>query len=602
MNYKLRVQLIIALIVIAVSSVFTFFYIANEERFSSERSERASENVKMAFDTIVKDVEHFYVFRAYANMRSNGIIDAMKEKDSQALYRLTLPRYKTLREENPYLIIMQFHAADGHSLIRMHRKEEYGDNIALKRPMLRSVHRTHRMISGFEWGVQGLAFRVIVPVIDRGVYLGAVEFGIDTKYFVDKIKKVTGSDNLLLLHENMLAAADKSRYKAGIGAYRFTSVSEEQWPIIYAYIAHDPSLAPKNIRYSRKNYEINPIFLKNGENQNIGVILCIEDVTGGYQNTIETLTGAIVLTLALVGLFWGLFEYAFGMLIGKVNLQERYIKTILDSQKNIVVVIEKNKIIYANQSFFDYFNYSNLKSFYAEHESVSDYFEKGNSGEYLQPLNEGLTWIEYLTYYHIKEHKVKMAVNGEISTFTVHAQTMIYKKQTRYVVVFTDITMLNELATNDILTHVANRFQFDKVLEHSISLSERYKRSMSIILIDIDHFKEVNDSYGHLVGDEILKKLALLLKGGIRKSDSVARWGGEEFTILLPDNELSSASNLAETLRKKIEESDFSPVERLTCSFGVVQWRKGEDGDSLMRRVDEKLYEAKEAGRNRVVS
>ena len=92
MNYKLRVQLIIALIVIAVSSVFTFFYIANEERFSSERSERASENVKMAFDTIVKDVEHFYVFRAYANMRSNGIIDAMKKKDSQALYRLTQAR------------------------------------------------------------------------------------------------------------------------------------------------------------------------------------------------------------------------------------------------------------------------------------------------------------------------------------------------------------------------------------------------------------------------------------------------------------------------------------------------------------------------------
>jgi len=112
----------------------------------------------------------------------------------------------------------------------------------------------------------------------------------------------------------------------------------------------------------------------------------------------------------------------------------------------------------------------------------------------------------------------------------------------------------------------------------------------------------VNDTHGHLVGDEVLKKLAHILTKGIRKSDVVARWGGEEFVVLLPDSELSSAVKLAESLRVKIAESDFEPITQVTCSIGVVQWNEGESSDYFLKRVDDKLYRAKESGRNCVVS
>jgi diguanylate cyclase (GGDEF)-like protein len=92
------------------------------------------------------------------------------------------------------------------------------------------------------------------------------------------------------------------------------------------------------------------------------------------------------------------------------------------------------------------------------------------------------------------------------------------------------------------------------------------------------------------------------LINGTRKTDIVARWGGEEFVILLPDTEFSSAIKLAETLRLKVSEGDFSPVDRITCSIGITQWNEGETPDQLLKRVDKKLYAAKEEGRNRVVS
>ncbi len=602
MNFKLRAQIIIALIVLAVSSVFTFFHISNESRYAQERAQRSSGNVRMAFDSMVRDTEHFYIFRAYANIRSEGVLEAIKKHDTETLYRLTLPRYKTLCEENPSLSIMQFHAADGTSILRMHLKEHFGDNIAARRPMIRSVHKNHKMLTGFEGGIAGMAFRVVMPVFDNDTYVGALEFGIDTSYFIDKIKQMTGSENILMIHKDVLGAADGSLYQKGIGEYRYIRISEEQKPYLSAFMDKNPLMNSKNIRIDEKDYEINPLYLHNSEGRKVGVILSINDVTGSYQNLLETILGSIILTVLLMALFWGLIEYTFGALIGKLNLQERYIKTILDSQKNIVLVTDGEQIIYANQAFSDYFGYLSIEKFRLEHACICDFFEAGESNEYLQPQMDGILWTDYLIQYNTKEHKVKMRVGEKVSIFTVHLQKMEYENQIRYVVVFTDITKLNELATLDVLTKVANRFQFDKVLEHSITLSQRYGRALSMMLIDIDHFKEINDNYGHLVGDEVLKILAQILRDGVRKSDVIARWGGEEFVILLPDSELSSATKLAEILRLRIAEYDFKLVKKITCSIGIVRWNEGENPDQLLKRVDEKLYYAKETGRNKIIS
>ncbi len=602
MNLKLRAQLIIAFIVIVTSATLTFYHISQERRYIQERTERSSENIKLAFDTIVADTEQLYRFRTRVTMETEGVMDAMKRRDSEALYRAVLPRYNALREENPHLIIMQFHAPDGRSVLRVHLRKKFGDDIAAKRPMLREIHTEHKMVTGFEGGLGGIAFRVIMPIFDHGEYIGALEYGVDSGYFVDRIKHLTGSDSVVLIHKNWFGAADKKKYSDGIGQYYFSNVLNERKELMTRYAFNNPSLEPRHIDLEGKSYEINPLFLKDAKNRNLGMIIAIDDVTGVSQNTVDTIIDSLTVTAIMLIVLWGLIEYTFGGLIKKVNLQERYIKTILDSQKNIVVVTDGKALIFANQAFYDYFGYHSLDTFRDNHSCICDFFESGESDEYLQPKIDGLLWTDYLIQYDMKEQKVKMTVGNKTSIFTVHAKRMEYAGEIRHVVVFTDITKLNQLATQDVLTQVANRFQFDNVLEHSISLAQRYGRTLSILLIDIDFFKEVNDTYGHLIGDEVLKKLAHTLSAGIRKSDVIARWGGEEFVILLPDSELSSALKLAETLRAKVAETDFEPVvKQITCSIGVARWNEGENSDQLLKRVDEKLYTAKEGGRNRVI-
>lgn len=602
MNLKLRAQLTIAFIVMVTSATLTFYHLSQEKRYVKERTERSSENIKMAFASIVEDTEQLYRFRTRATIDAKGVMEAMKKRDPELLYHLVLPRYTSLKEENPHLFIMQFHAPDGRSVLRMHLKEKFGDDIASRRAMLREIHKEHKMVTGFEGGLGGIAFRVIMPIFEKDQYVGALEYGVDSGYFVDRIKHLTGTDSILMIHKDWFGAADREKYTERIGQYYFSSELKDRKELIQLYTLKNPFLEPRHIDLKGKSYEINPLFLKDTKNRNLGMIISINDVTGVSQNTIDTIIDSLMVTSVMLIVLWGLIEYTFGGLIKKVNLQERYIKTILDSQKNIVVVTNGTELIFANQAFYDYFHYFSLEKFREDHSCICDFFEAGESDEYLMPSIDGLLWTDYLIQYSSKEHKVKMRMGENISIFTVHGKKMEYAGEIRHVVVFTDITKLNQLATQDVLTQVANRFQFDKVLEHSISLSQRYERTLSLLLIDIDYFKDVNDTYGHLIGDKVLKELAHILSEGIRKSDVIARWGGEEFVVLLPDSELSSALKLAEALRMKVAKYNFDPVKQVTCSIGVVRWNEGENSDQLLKRVDEKLYIAKANGRNRVVS
>ena len=163
------------------------------------------------------------------------------------------------------------------------------------------------------------------------------------------------------------------------------------------------------------------------------------------------------------------------------------------------------------------------------------------------------------------------------------------------------IDKYEHLATKDKLTNIFNRIKIDDLLKEQIEISKRYNRNLSIIFFDIDHFKRVNDTYGHKTGDYVLKEIANLVSSNIRKSDFFGRWGGEEFLIILPETSLEEAYNVAEKLRKIIENHSFKDVGQITCSFGVVDYKKDETVTELIERVDKLLYKAKENGRNKVM-
>lgn len=161
---------------------------------------------------------------------------------------------------------------------------------------------------------------------------------------------------------------------------------------------------------------------------------------------------------------------------------------------------------------------------------------------------------------------------------------------------------LTEAATHDPLTGALNRAGLEVHFERTLARVQRDGGVISVALIDIDRFKYVNDTYGHNVGDSILVQLVNLLKSRLRKADSFARWGGEEFLVLLPDTYLEGARQIAEELRLAIEQTIFEHHEKLTISVGVAASDPEDSPKDLVRRADSYLYLAKNKGRNQVVS
>jgi diguanylate cyclase (GGDEF)-like protein len=159
---------------------------------------------------------------------------------------------------------------------------------------------------------------------------------------------------------------------------------------------------------------------------------------------------------------------------------------------------------------------------------------------------------------------------------------------------------LEELATTDVLTGTFNRRKFNELILAEIERVRRYGHPLSLLVVDIDHFKRTNDAHGHEAGDEVLIVLAGLIRAGIRATDSLARWGGEEFVVLSPEVSVEEAAGLAERLRSAAGTYKYSFVGRVTASIGVAQHRVGETPDELFARADEALYRAKEGGRDRV--
>ena len=173
-----------------------------------------------------------------------------------------------------------------------------------------------------------------------------------------------------------------------------------------------------------------------------------------------------------------------------------------------------------------------------------------------------------------------------------------------YTAIMQDITdkkRIEKLSITDSLTGLFNRLRLDDALSNETMRATRYGTSLSILLFDIDYFKKINDTFGHQVGDVTLIMVAEIITSRTREVDIAGRWGGEEFVVICPQTGIKGAAELAEELRIAVGSQEFGDVGEVTCSFGVVEYNRGENIEDMLLRVDTALYQAKKEGRNRVV-
>lgn len=178
--------------------------------------------------------------------------------------------------------------------------------------------------------------------------------------------------------------------------------------------------------------------------------------------------------------------------------------------------------------------------------------------------------------------------NGNIKCFTTINQDITDKK------------IIENLSIKDTLTNVYNRRKLDDLLTKEISFVQRYNIDFSIILMDVDFFKSINDNFGHLIGDKVLVEISKILVENTRKVDHVGRWGGEEFLIICPNSNSKEAKSVADKLREYIENFDFGIEQCVTASFGVSSFKTDDNIDDILNRADNALYLAKNSGRNQV--
>ncbi|QOP42183.1 GGDEF domain-containing protein [Sulfurimonas marina] len=280
--------------------------------------------------------------------------------------------------------------------------------------------------------------------------------------------------------------------------------------------------------------------------------------------------------------------------------------TTIDIIPNPLIVTNGEKILLSNKSFLDFLGLESLEQLQTLCKCVCHLFIEYDGFFSLKDLKDGELWVDYI--YRQKEGvKVSMVSNqGEGKAFEVSVGKLEEYEKT-YVVIFTDITsleserkILEKLAYKDPLTDIYNRQIFNTMLKQAYTDKHKNGERLSIILLDIDHFKQVNDNYGHDVGDKVLIEFTKLINQHIRSSDIFARWGGEEFIILLPKADIDAAYRKAEELRLLVENFEDPYLPKITISLGVSEILDGDKERSCFKRADKALYKAKET-RNKAV-
>ncbi len=215
--------------------------------------------------------------------------------------------------------------------------------------------------------------------------------------------------------------------------------------------------------------------------------------------------------------------------------------------------------------------------------------------------------MSVLTILHTSSQLLETPTLTDIFTFSllsyIFSRIVYYMQLNNYyyrTIIIAQRNKMRDLASFDQLTGVFNRRKFEEILSSEINRANRYKHIFSIVMFDIDHFKKVNDRYGHQYGDMVLKGMCHLVESNLRTTDTLIRWGGEEFVIIASETTYPDTISLAEKLRTLMSKHTFPEVGQITMSFGLAEYMYNETGDSLLHRADSALYRAKKNGRNRV--
>ena len=306
----------------------------------------------------------------------------------------------------------------------------------------------------------------------------------------------------------------------------------------------------------------------------------------------------------------------------EVYEQQALMREIANLQSNMLIVYDaSDNMIFANTAFLHFFNTRNIEQFKTDVDHLHTrfiqaeqvyFYDAQNTHHWTHEIEQLAEGNRLVSMSNLNNHIIDTEQYSDHQPSTQEIFLVNIKQvaiNNHKICTFSKITSITTQKSEfeikafiDELTQISNRAKFNQMLNKEIERYQRYHQELSLIIFDIDHFKHFNDTHGHQLGDEILHELAQLVNKRIRATDLLARWGGEEFVIILTNTNLNSAVLFAEEIRLFIQKHDFINKLKLTCSFGVTGIQDEDYEEVLFKRADTALYQAKMNGRNMVIS
>ena len=554
-----------------------------------------------------------------------------KEKDRlrDELHKLLKQKYRLLKTKG--VLQYQFVLPNNKSFLRMHKPSKFGDDLSEVRDDFKYVNTNLKPIIGFNQGRTAHAFRNVYPIFDKNKkYLGAMEVSFSSDSFQEYLTKISKIHTHFLVDKKVFT---KKAWNREDLILKYIQSSEHKNYMLTLNLKHtkekciiENKLRIKNIKIDMMNamdlgnkfslytsYENKVIVASAFPIYNILNTKVLAWFVSYHQSDIIKTevqsTNRMRLIFLILFLILGYVIYKQIQIKEEIVLEQKLLDDVLNSTDDIMFVTDFKLVSFANRKFKDFFNVMNLNEFNENTKNnLLSIFLKADGFLHLGLLEKNQNIIDFMESINEEDRIVKIldkSINPK--SFVISITKTNHSLSGEYLVTLNDITLMKEKeaviqkkAYTDSLTKVYNRTKFDEISKKEFDRNIRYKRDLSIAILDIDNFKKFNDNYGHLVGDEVLVMLAKHLNDSVRSIDTFARWGGEEFVILFPETKKEEAKIICEKIRVSLAQLSHHSAGSITVSFGVTQYEDNDTVDGMFKRCDEALYEAKENGRNMV--
>jgi len=541
-----------------------------------------------------------------------------KALDKQGLNSSIEEIYNRLNK-NVNLTHMYFIKIDGSVLLRAHDYEKDADII--NRNTFKKAQMLHSVYYGLEFGLKkNYTLRVVKPWYENGELIGYLELGKEIDKIIDELSKFLKTHIYLAAQKEIYKDAptfvkEKLKQKKETARhyiiYNTFEVPDQTESIL------DDNINLEDIKFKKKTYFATKSILSDISNKKLGYFIFLSDVSLEHSimhrsAMLLVIIFLIISTILIIGAYLLIQkrEKNINQLTSELNEQKEELsgfntklQKLFNLQKSIVVITDGKKLQMANMQMYNFFDFNGLEDFLKHYSCICDRFVDKDEFFHTSNIQEEENWPKAIMKLSDNKRIVAMVdKNMDSYAFSVSVNEF---EEGNYIVAFSDIsnTMIEHKklqlkVSHDKLTNAFNREFFYKNINSIIEKTKPLK--LGVVICDIDHFKDINDTYGHNRGDIVLKQLVNIIHDSIRQEDYLIRWGGEEFIILMKVDTAESLNKPIEYIRQQIEKHYFEEVKNITASFGCTLYIEDEDILDCIERADKALYIAKENGRNQV--